>query len=124
MAVPTTATDAYPSTSGATHRRRACPLGVVASGRSGSVPAAVKRDVWTRDGGRCQWAMASGGVCGSKTRLELDHIVPLARGGSSTPGNIRILCAFHNQLAARQAFGAAWMDRFTSKSIRTGHDAC
>jgi hypothetical protein len=79
------------------------------------IPAQVKRAVWTRDGGRCQWAVASGGVCGSTTRLELDHILPLARGGTSTPSNIRILCAFHNQLAAKQAFGAAWMDQFTSQ---------
>jgi hypothetical protein len=76
------------------------------------IPAEVKRAVWTRDGGRCQWSMASGGVCGSTTRLELDHIVPLARGGTSTISNIRILCAFHNQLAARQAFGEVWMGRF------------
>ncbi len=80
------------------------------------IPAEVKRAVWTRDGGRCRWAMASGGVCGSTTRLELDHIVPIARGGTSTLSNIRILCAFHNQLAARQAFGEAWMGRFTSKA--------
>jgi hypothetical protein len=75
------------------------------------IPAEVKRAVWTRDGGRCQWPIASGGVCGSTTRLELDHIVPLARGGTSTPSNLRILCAVHNQLAARQAFGEAWMER-------------
>ncbi len=80
------------------------------------IPAEVKRAVWTRDGGRCRWALSSGGVCGSTTRLELDHIVPLARGGTSTLSNIRILCAFHNQLAARQAFGEAWMGRFTSKA--------
>jgi hypothetical protein len=79
------------------------------------IPADVKRAVWRRDEGRCQWPLASGGVCGSKTRLQLDHVVPLARGGVSTVSNIRVLCAFHNGLAARQVFGAAWMDRFRVK---------
>jgi hypothetical protein len=38
--------------------------------------------------------------------------VPLARGGVSTVSNLRVLCDFHNQLAARRVFGEAWMDRF------------
>ncbi|HYS80035.1 MAG TPA: HNH endonuclease signature motif containing protein [Anaeromyxobacteraceae bacterium] len=80
------------------------------------IPAEVKRAVWTRDGGCCRWPLASGGVCGSTTRLELDHIVPIARGGTSTVSNLRVLCDFHNQHAARQVFGEAWMDQFTSRS--------
>src|SRR6266702_1588887 len=80
------------------------------------IPAEVKRAVWTRDGGCCRWSLASGGVCGSTTRLELDHIVPIARGGTSTVSNLRVLCDFHNQHAARQVFGEAWMDQFTSRS--------
>ena len=80
------------------------------------IPAEVKRAVWSRDGRCCQWPLASGGICGSTMRLELDHIVPLARGGTSTVGNVRVLCAAHNQLAARQVFGEAWMDRFTARS--------
>jgi hypothetical protein len=80
------------------------------------IPAEVKRAVWTRDEGCCRWPLASGGVCGSTTRLEFDHVVPLARGGTSTVSNLRIVCAFHNQLAARQVFGEAWMDQFTSRS--------
>jgi len=83
------------------------------SDRPRHIPAEVKRAVWTRDGGRCQWPVTSGGVCGSTTRLELDHIVPIARGGASTIANLRVTCRIHNQLAARQAFGDAWMDRFT-----------
>jgi len=80
------------------------------------IPAEVKRTVWTRDGGCCRWPLASGGVCGSTTRLEFDHIVPLARGGTSTVGNVRVLCAAHNQLAAKQVFGEPWMNQFTSRS--------
>jgi 5-methylcytosine-specific restriction endonuclease McrA len=76
------------------------------------VPASVKREVWKRDGGRCTWPLASGGVCGSTVRLQLDHVVPRARGGPSNAGNLRLLCAVHNQYAARLVFGGEWMERY------------
>jgi hypothetical protein len=79
----------------------------------GHVPAAVKRAVWARDEGKCQFPLDSGGICGSTLRLEIDHIRPLARGGQSTVANCRLACRFHNQLAARQVYGDDWMDLFT-----------
>jgi hypothetical protein len=33
---------------------------------------------------------------------------------------MRVLCATHNGLAARQVFGEAWMNRFTSKAEQPG----
>jgi len=84
------------------------------------VPARVKRAVWERDGGRCQWPLESGGVCGSTLRLELDHIHPRALGGPSTVSNMRLLCKLHNGLAARKAFGEVWMDRFTRQAGEGG----
>lgn len=80
---------------------------------SDHIPAQVKREVWKRDGGRCQWALASGGICGSTRHLELDHIRPRSRGGTSTVSNLRILCRSHNDLAARLALGDEKMDQFT-----------
>ncbi|OFX20427.1 MAG: hypothetical protein A2V77_02785 [Anaeromyxobacter sp. RBG_16_69_14] len=82
------------------------------------VPARVRRAVWKRDGGRCQWPLESGGVCGSTLRVELDHIHPQALGGQSTVGNMRLLCRMHNDLAARRVFGEGWMDRFTQSAGR------
>jgi 5-methylcytosine-specific restriction endonuclease McrA len=79
----------------------------------GHVTASVKRAVWSRDEGRCTWPLDSGGICGSTLRLEIDHIVPRGKGGASTVDGCRLLCAAHNQLAARQAYGDEWMDRFT-----------
>ncbi|HEX7622645.1 MAG TPA: HNH endonuclease signature motif containing protein [Anaeromyxobacteraceae bacterium] len=64
---------------GLVKKPRAAPARPPASPRY--IPAEVKRAVWTRDGKCCRWPLASGGVCGCTTRLELDHIVPLARGG-------------------------------------------
>jgi 5-methylcytosine-specific restriction endonuclease McrA len=76
------------------------------------IPAHVRREVWARDQGRCQWPLHDGGVCGSTHRLELDHVRPRARGGPSTADNLRLLCGAHNAEAARRAFGGEWMARF------------
>jgi hypothetical protein len=81
------------------------------------VPAHVRRAVWEGDGGRCQWRMADGQICGSAHCLELDHIIPKAAGGPSTVENCRILCDAHNGLAARRFFGDRLMDRYT-RSLR------
>lgn len=80
-------------------------------GRREAIPAAVKRAVWQRDGGRCSWPLDGGGRCGSTHRLELDHIVPWAQGGEDTASNLRVVCHRHNALAARRAFGERMMAR-------------
>jgi len=87
--------------------------------KPGVISAAVKREVWIRDKGRCQWPLESGGICGSTWRLQVDYVVPLALGGTSTAGNLRVLCTVHNDLAARRVFGDAWMDRFTGRGARS-----
>jgi hypothetical protein len=76
------------------------------------IPAAVRREVWIRDGGRCQFRLANGEICGSTRRLQFDHVHPFALGGESTARNLRLACAAHNLLAARRVFGDALMDRF------------
>ncbi|HEX9307447.1 MAG TPA: HNH endonuclease signature motif containing protein [Anaeromyxobacter sp.] len=97
--------------------RREPPPATTSSARSPTkadhVSAHVKRAVWKRDGGRCQWPIDGGGVCGSTHQVELDHVVPRGRGGPPTLENMRCLCRTHNQLAARQVYGDEWMDRFT-----------
>ena len=50
----------------------------------------VKVAVWQRDRGACV-------QCGSNEELEFDHIVPVARGGSSTERNVQLLCAACNR---------------------------
>ena len=49
------------------------------------IPAHVKREVWKRDGGKCQWPVSSGGVCGATRHLELDHIHPQSLAGPRPP---------------------------------------
>lgn len=84
------------------------------SSRDGTdtIPAEVKREVWRRAGGQCEWRLGSGERCGCRRRLEYDHVEPLALGGKSTVENVRLTCRPHNLLAARRVFGDAVMDRF------------
>ena len=63
-----------------------------------AIPAAVKREVWRRDGGRCSYVdRTSGRRCGSQHLLQIDHVVPYARGGAAEPNNLRLLCAAHHR---------------------------
>jgi 5-methylcytosine-specific restriction endonuclease McrA len=90
--------------------------------RKASVPAKVKREVRVRDGGKCQWPVVGGGVCGSTVRLEVDHVMPRGRGGPSTVENCRILCKPHNLEAARQVYGDQHMELFT-RSVPVAREA-
>jgi hypothetical protein len=98
--------------------RALAPAADVSGSDPRHVPAAVRREVWLRDEGRCRWPTADGAICGSTHRLELDHVVPVARGGRSTVANLRVTCDFHNDLAARAVYGDSWMDRFTGAGSR------
>ncbi len=89
------------------------------SSKPGYVPAHVKRAVWERDQGRCQWRMPNGEICGSTVRVEIDHHpIPRAAGGPSTVENCRLACDRHNDAGARRFFGDAWMDRYTRNPAR------
>lgn len=46
---------------------------------------AVKDKVWKRDEGKCT-------QCGSREKLEFDHIIPHSKGGSNTYRNVQLLC--------------------------------
>ena len=84
------------------------------------ISAAVRRDVWKRDEGKCTWRGPDGQRCGSTWKVELDHIRPAALGGPSTVENLRLLCRAHNALSAEHAFGREHMDACRNKATRTG----
>jgi len=54
------------------------------------IPERVRNEVWRRDGGKCV-------ECGSVYNLEFDHVIPVAKGGSNTARNLRILCESCNR---------------------------
>jgi hypothetical protein len=73
------------------------------------IPAAVQREVWIRDEGRCAYVSEiTGKRCGSRHRVQIDHIRPYSLGGrSDDPENLRLLCFTHNQSEARRWFGGS-----------------
>jgi hypothetical protein len=72
---------------------------------SATMPAAVRRTVWSRDGGRCVFVGPGGIRCQSRKFLEIDHIMPRARGGRDTADNLRLLCRAHNDAERRRILG-------------------
>jgi hypothetical protein len=78
-----------------------------ASGRH--IPAAVRRAVHKRDRGQCTFVSDSGRRCESRTRLEYDHIEPIARGGQATVSGLRLRCRAHNQYEAEMVYGEDFM---------------
>ena len=69
------------------------------------IPAAVKRIVWERDGGRCAFVSACGRRCAEEGFLEFHHVVPYASGGQSSADNIELRCRAHNGYEAERHFG-------------------
>jgi 5-methylcytosine-specific restriction endonuclease McrA len=82
-----------------------------ATSRGRYVPAALRREVWQRDGGRCTFADASGRRCSERAGLEIHHDHAFALGGVSTLENLRLLCRSHNALYAERDFGREHMER-------------
>ncbi len=104
----------------ATGRPRGCRPRASADVRH--VPAEVRRQVWARDGGQCTFVSAAGHRCPARTRLEFDHVEPVARGGRSTVKGVRLRCRTHNQYAAECAFGAGFMSRKREAARRAAEE--
>jgi 5-methylcytosine-specific restriction endonuclease McrA len=50
----------------------------------------IRKQVFDRDGGICR-SVNGGRICG-KPGVDVHHIVPLGRGGTTTKGNLITLC--------------------------------
>jgi ribosomal protein L7/L12 len=55
-----------------------------------TIPEHVRHEVWRRDRGQCV-------DCGSRERLEFDHIIPVSRSGANTARNIELRCEACNR---------------------------
>lgn len=82
------------------------------------IPKHVRDEVWKRDAGQCTFVSEAGHRCSSRELLELDHIVPVARGGQSTVSNLRVRCRPHNAYEAERVFGAGFMAEKREESRR------
>ena len=76
-----------------------------ASARGRYIAAAVKREVWRRDGGQCAF-IGPAGRCTERGFLEFHHVVPYADDDGKTATNVELRCRAHNQFEAEQWFGA------------------
>ena len=70
------------------------------------IPAAVRRHVWLRDGGRCCYRdPLTGRRCNSSHLLQIDHLLPVAEGGGPEPENLALRCFAHHRM--RHGYGPA-----------------
>lgn len=64
-------------------------------------------DIYVRDGGRCRSCLC---ILNQNSRWQIDHVVPLSRGGTNARSNLQLLCAgCHASKTAREdgGFGRA-----------------
>jgi 5-methylcytosine-specific restriction endonuclease McrA len=73
--------------------------------QSRTIPAAVERAVWERDGGRCAFIGRTGRRCSETSRLEFHHRHPHGHGGEATVENIALFCRAHNDYEAELVYG-------------------
>ena len=58
-----------------------------------NIPSSVRKYVLQRNNYQCQ----SCGKRQTETKLHIDHVVPLAKGGSNDISNLQVLCSLCNQ---------------------------
>jgi len=75
------------------------------------IPAAIRRAVYERAEGRCEFVDEEGRRCSETGGLEFDHLDGFARTHVHDVDTMRLACRVHNRHAADQMYGRALMDR-------------
>jgi hypothetical protein len=75
------------------------------------IPVAVERRVREADGHRCGYCLSPQHLV--MARLEIEHIIPISRGGPSTEDNLWLCCPLCNKAKG---------DRVTGTDPNTGED--
>jgi hypothetical protein len=70
----------------------------------------TRTEVLERDGNKCC-------ICGSSEDLEIDHILPISKGGDGSIGNLQTLCRSHN----RRKHNQESVSDLSSKSPQSVH---
>jgi len=103
-----------------TSKPRACPKSPSPNeSPSRHIPAAIRRAVWQRDGGRCTYISAGGRRCNAREFVEFDHAEAWTWTKEHPVDGITLRCRAHNQLRARHDFG----ERHMARSKRTGFES-
>ena len=82
------------------------------------IPAAVKRAVYERDGGRCRYEDEQGRRCTARHGLEFHHRRPFAHGGDHSVDNVALVCKCHNAYLAEVDYGREAMARHRRAGAR------
>ena len=69
------------------------------------VRISVKRNIYQRANGQCEFRNQQGQRCQSRHQLEFDHIQSVSHGGDSQFENIQLLCRYHNQMKVKNTHG-------------------
>ena len=93
------------------------------SPRTRQIPAAIKRAVHERDGGRCRYVDEQGRRCGARDRLEFHHRHPFGFGGDHSVGNVALVCQQHNHRLAEIDYGQQAMEAHRASRRTTGERA-
>ncbi|HSK82746.1 MAG TPA: HNH endonuclease [Rubrobacter sp.] len=78
------------------------------------LPEAVKKEVWERDEGRCQWCGTEGTP---ENPIEYDHIYPWSLGGENTVEHLELLCRKHNREKGDRVY-ARGLEHFSERARR------
>jgi hypothetical protein len=75
------------------------------------IAAPIRRAVYLRAGGRCEYVDENGRRCTETGCLEYDHLDGFARTHIHSVDTIRLVCRGHNAHAAEQLYGRVYMER-------------
>ncbi len=84
------------------------------------IPAAIRRAVHQRDGGRCRYVDEARRRCPARHRLEYHHLHPFGVGGGHTLENVRLMCRTHNLCLAEHDYGPEAMAAYRTDRERPG----
>jgi 5-methylcytosine-specific restriction endonuclease McrA len=73
------------------------------------IPAETCRQIYARDQDQCR-------NCSSRHALQIDHIQPIAKGGTNEPDNLQLLCRNCNLQKAIRDFGYAKLRKHLDQS--------
>ena len=73
------------------------------------IRSSVRELHMARAGYQCEYTGPEGVRCTARVGLEIDHIKPHGKGGSSGEENLRVFCRGHNLLLAEREFGEEFM---------------
>ena len=82
------------------------------------IPAAVKRAVYERDGGRCRYEDEQGRRCPARQGLEYHHRRPFGHGGDHSVDNVALACKCHNGYLAEVDYGRDALARHRRSGTR------